>query len=177
MIGGYDSNNKLPYTLNWTFDIQYQASNSWLLSVGYVGNHGVHEVLPIPFNQPGIATAANPIHGQTSSYGGLTPLYLNQEPYDPAPEYAGNAPGRVPYIGYDMNSVLYEAEGISNYNALQVQARKRLSNGLQFTGFLHLVACARRTERARSVLHGQQSVESQVQLCVGGFRPNACISD
>ena len=39
----------------------------------------------------------------------------------------------MPYIGYDMNSVLYEAEGISNYNALQVQVRKRLSNGLQFT--------------------------------------------
>ncbi len=32
-----------------------------------------------------------------------------------------------------MNSVLYKAEGISNYNALQLQARKRLSNGLQFT--------------------------------------------
>jgi hypothetical protein len=48
-------------------------------------------------------------------------------------EYAGNAPLRVPYIGYDMNSVLYKAEGISNYNALQLQARKRLSFGLQFT--------------------------------------------
>ena len=48
-------------------------------------------------------------------------------------EYAGNAPIRVPYPGYDMNSVLYKAEGISNYNALQVQAHKRLSFGLQFT--------------------------------------------
>ena len=133
LVGGYDGNNKLPYTLNWTFDIQYQASNSWLFSAGYVGNHGVHEVLPIPFNQPGIATPQNPINGQTYSYGGVTPAYLNLEPYDPAPEYAGNAPGRVPYIGYDMNSVLYEAEGISNYHALQLQARKRLSNGLQFT--------------------------------------------
>jgi hypothetical protein len=28
---------------------------------------------------------------------------------------------------------LYRAEGISSYNALQLQARKRLSNGLQFT--------------------------------------------
>ena len=133
LIGGYDSNNKLPYTVNWTFDIQYQASNNWLFSIGYVGNHGVHEVLPIPFNQPQIATPQHPVNGQTSSYGGLTPLYLDTEPYDPAPEYAGNAPGRVPYIGYDMNSVLYEAEGISNYNALQLQARKRLANGLQFT--------------------------------------------
>jgi len=89
--------------------------------------------LPIPFNQPGIATPQSPINGQIYSYGGTTPLYLNLEPYDPGPEYAGNAPARVPYIGYDMNSVLYTAEGISNYNALQVQARKRLSNGLQFT--------------------------------------------
>ena len=134
LIGGYDINNKLPYTTNWTFDLQYQLSNSWLFSAGYVGNHGEHEILPIPFNQPLIATAQNPVNGQTTSYGGVTPLYLNSEPYDPAPEYAGNAPGRVPYIGYDMNSVLYTAEGISNYNALQLQARKRLSNGLQLTG-------------------------------------------
>ena len=40
----------------------------------------------------------------------------------------------MPYIGYDMNSVQYEAEGNSNYDALQVQVRKRMSNGLQFTG-------------------------------------------
>ena len=40
----------------------------------------------------------------------------------------------MPYPGYDMNSVLYEAEGISNYNALQVQVHKRLSFGLQLTG-------------------------------------------
>ncbi len=133
LIGGYDLNNKLPYTTNWTFDVQYQLSNSWLFSAGYVGNHGSHEVLPIPFNQPSIATAQNPVNGQTSSYGGVTPLYLDTEPYDPAPEYAGNAPARVPYLGYDMNSVLYTAEGISNYNALQLQARKRLSSGLQFT--------------------------------------------
>ncbi len=51
LFGGYDTNNKLPYTENWTFDLQYQASNSWLFSAAYVGNHGVHEVLPIPFNQ------------------------------------------------------------------------------------------------------------------------------
>ena len=62
-------NNKLPYTVNWSFDLQYQLSNSWLFSVGYVGNHGTHEILPIPFNQPHIATASNPVNGQTSSYG------------------------------------------------------------------------------------------------------------
>ncbi len=132
LFGGYDIGNKLPYSQNWTFDLQYQASNSWLFSAGYVGNHGTHLVLPIPFNQPGIATASNPINGQTASYGGTSPLDLTNEPIYTS-EFAGNAPIRVPYIGYDMNSVLYKAEGTSNYNALQLQVRKRLSFGLQLT--------------------------------------------
>ena len=132
LFGGYDINNKLPYTENWTFDLQYQASNSWLFSVGYVGNHGVHEILPIPFNQANIATPQHPVNGQIYSYGGTTPLSLNLEPISTS-EFSGNAPVRVPYIGYDMNSVLFKADGISNYHALQLQARKRLSNGLQFT--------------------------------------------
>jgi hypothetical protein len=135
-LGAYDMHNKLPYTENWSFDLQYQASNSWLFSAGYVGNHGQHEVLPIPFNQPLIATPQNPVNGQTSSYSGVSPNYGGASeplgfvgPY----YYSGNTMERVPYIGYDMNSVLYEAEGVSNYDALQLQARKRLSNGLQFT--------------------------------------------
>jgi hypothetical protein len=132
LYGGYDINNKLPYSENWTFDIQYQASNNWLFSIGYVGNHSLHDVLPIPFNQPNIATAQNPVNGQTSSYGGVLYNTPADEPIS-TNEYSGNAPVRVPYIGYDMNSVLYKAEGISNYNALQLQAHKRLSFGLQFT--------------------------------------------
>jgi Carboxypeptidase regulatory-like domain/TonB dependent receptor len=132
LFGGYDINNKLPYTENWTFDLQYQASNNWLFSAGYVGNHGVHEVLPIPFNQALIATPQNPVNGQIYSYGGATPLNLNLEPISTS-EFSGNAPVRVPYIGYDMNSVLFKAEGISNYDSLQLQVRKRLSNGLQLT--------------------------------------------
>jgi hypothetical protein len=59
-------------------------------------------------------------------------LELNNEPIF-TNEFSGNAPVRVPYVGYDMNSVLYKAEGIANYNALQLQVRKRLSFGLQFT--------------------------------------------
>ena len=145
LFGGYDIHNKLPYTQNWTLDLQYQLSNNWLFDVSYVGNHGSHEVLPAPFNQALLATPSNPVNGQISSYGGLAPasacnIYYNPsltqldtEPLCPPPYYAGNTEVRVPYIGYDMNSVLYEAEGISNYNALQAQVRKRLSHGLQFT--------------------------------------------
>lgn len=132
LFGGYDIHNKLPYTQNWTLDLQYQFTNDWLFQVGYVGNHGTHLVLPIPFNQPLIATSSNAVNGQTSSYGGTTPLFLDTEPVF-TNEFSGNAPLRVPFPGYDMNAVLYKAEGTSNYNALQVQVRKRLSYGLTLT--------------------------------------------
>jgi hypothetical protein len=132
LFGGYDTSNKLPYTQNWTLDLQFQPSNSWVFEVGYVGNHGTHSVLPIPFNQPLIATATNVVNRQTTSYGGTSPLFLDNEPVF-TNEFSGNAPIRVPYPGYDMNSVSYKAEGTSNFNALQLQVHKRLSNGLQFT--------------------------------------------
>ena len=139
LFGGYDIHNKLPYTQNWTLDLQYQFTNDWLVEVGYVGNHGTHLVLPIPFNQPLIATPSNVVNGQTSSYGGTSPLApCNGGNLDTEPactnEFSGNAPFRVPFPGYDMNAVLYKAEGTSNYNALQVQVRKRLSYGLTLTG-------------------------------------------
>jgi hypothetical protein len=129
LFGGYDPNNRLPYTENWTFDIQWQPNNSYLFNIGYIGNHGVHEVMPIPFNQPGIATASNPIHGQTTSYGFNVVPSENLKTFD-----GGNTDLRVPYIGLSNNSVFYEAEGISNYNALVFGVRKRLSKGLQLFG-------------------------------------------
>jgi hypothetical protein len=128
LFGGYDAANKLPYSVNWTFDLQWQPTNSMTMSLGYVGNHNSHQVLPIPFNQPGIATASNPINGQTSSYGFNVVPSENLQTYD-----GGNTDLRAPYLGFSDNSVLYEAEGISNYNSLQFGLRKQLSHGLQIT--------------------------------------------
>src|SRR5208337_1561309 len=68
-FGDYNSKNTLPYTINYTLDIQYQPKRDLAIDIGYVGNRGRHEVIPIPFNQAQIATAANPVNGQTSSYG------------------------------------------------------------------------------------------------------------
>ena len=128
VFGGYDPSNTLPYTETWSFDAQWQPLNSWLISAGYVGTHGVHQVLPIPFNQPGIATPTNPINGETSSYG------FNVTPAETLKTFdAGNASLRVPYLGYSANSVFYQTIGVSTYNSLQIGLRKRLSEGLQIT--------------------------------------------
>jgi hypothetical protein len=129
VFSGYDPANVLPYTENWSFDLQWQPVNSMQISAGYVGNHGQHEILPIPFNQPGIATATNPIHGETTSYGfNVIPSVEPDKTYD-----GGNTDLRTPYLGFSNNSAYWKAEGVSNYNALQLGLRKRLSKGLQFT--------------------------------------------
>jgi len=128
LFGGYDPNNHLPVVQNWTVDLQWQPANSLVLDLGYVGNHGKNLVVPIPFNQPGIATASNPIHGQIYSYGFNVTSLESIYTFD-----GGNTDLRAPYLGYSPNSVFYRAIGVSNYNALQMQVRKQYSQGLQFT--------------------------------------------
>lgn len=126
LFGGYDPRNKLPYSENWNLDLQWQATNDVVVNLAYLGNRGVHETLPIPFNMPRIATPQNPVNGQTSSYGfnvTSTETILTST--------GGNVDLRVPFIGYSPNSVLWEAEGVSLYNALQAQVSKRFSHGLQ----------------------------------------------
>jgi carboxypeptidase family protein len=139
----YNRKNKLPYTFNQILDIQWQPRNDLLIEVGYVGNLGRHEVIPIPFNQAGIASPSHPIHGQNYTYGytvqtpgcftnvavcaiGLPDGSQMQATYE-----GGNVDLRVPYIGYSSESESYTAAGISAYNALQAHVEKRLSHGLQ----------------------------------------------
>ena len=138
----YNRANKLPYTLNQTLDIQWQPRNDLVFEVGYVGNLGRHGVVPIPFNQPGIATPTNPIHPNSQNPQYYTYGYTlvdsnfnfqnlpNGQPYLATYE-GGNVDMRVPYIGYSAESETYKAAGVSAYNALQTHVEKRLSHGLQ----------------------------------------------
>jgi len=136
-LGVYDRKNKLPYSINYTLDIQWQPRNDLAIDIGYVGKVGRHQVIPIPFNQPNIASPTGQIHSQNYSYGytptnpdgsflqlgdGTTAL-LNYE--------GGNIDLRVPYIGYAAESISYKAAGVAAYNALQVHVEKRMSHGLQ----------------------------------------------
>jgi hypothetical protein len=157
-LGVYARNNKLPYTMNSTLDIQWQPTNTLAIDIGYVNALGRHEIIPIPFNQPRVATPANPLCGpaavcpnpsapwaQSYTYGFTVqgtgpfcsnfsdscPISLpNGQPMITTPE-GGNGDLRVPYIGMAGESESYDAEGISAYNALQVHVEKRLSHGLQ----------------------------------------------
>ncbi len=139
LFGGYDPTNKLPYSENWSLDLQWQPKNNVVLTLGYIGNHGVHQPVPIPFNQPGVATPSNPINGQIYSYGFQAQdanfnTLLTEQVQTTIGAFSfsdGNTALRTPYIGFNPNADFWKAEGVSTYNALQLQATKRMSHGLQ----------------------------------------------
>jgi Carboxypeptidase regulatory-like domain len=155
-FGVYNRANKLPYTMNQTLDIQWQPRNDLAIDIGYVGNLGRHEVIPVPFNQARIASPGNPLCGPapvcpdpqtalapqyytygytvTTAPGSFTGINLPPVNGQSVGQYQSNFEGgnvdlRVPYIGYSSESESYTAEGVSAYNALQVHVEKRLSHG------------------------------------------------
>ncbi len=131
-LGVYDRNNKLPYTYNYTLDIQWQPRNDLAISVGYVGNIGKHQVIPVPFNQPGIASPSNVIHKEKYTYGNTVGNVSLPDGNDYRADYeGGNVDHRVPYVGYAAESIIYRAAGVDAYNALQAHVEKRMSHGLQ----------------------------------------------
>jgi len=149
-LGVYDRANKLPYTINYTLDFQWQPRPDLAFDLGYVGNLGRHQVIPVPFNQTTIATPTNPALAgtpfqQNYSYGytvesttnncygidAAAPITLPDGTCYQATDEGGNDDLRVPYIGYADESISYKAAGIDAYNALQAHLEKRMSHGIQ----------------------------------------------
>ncbi len=132
-FGSYDINNKLPYTENFALDVQWQPRNDLAIDLGYVGNRGRHGVIPVPFNQPVLASASKPVNGEIYNYGYQT-LDQDGNPLTTEPNNTydgGNVDLRTPFLGYSINSVSYRANGVSAYDALQLHVDKRMTRGLQ----------------------------------------------
>jgi Carboxypeptidase regulatory-like domain/TonB dependent receptor len=142
-FGIYDKNNVLPYTINYTLNVQWQPRNDLAITVGYTGNRGRHSVIPIPINEPGIATPTTPIWGETASYG-MDVLNQNSEDcgYDYCPISvepwntfdAGNTDFRTPYVGFSPNAADFKTVGVSAYDALETHVEKRLSHNFSVGG-------------------------------------------
>jgi hypothetical protein len=142
-FGVYDRNNVLPYTLNYTLNVEYQPTSSVAFSLGYTGNRGHHSVIPIPINEPGIATSTHPIWGETTSYGmevldqnssncGFDYCPITEEPWNTFD--AGNTDFRTPYVGFSPNAADFKTVGVSAYDALGAHLEKRLSHNFQLGG-------------------------------------------
>jgi hypothetical protein len=149
-LGAYDKNNVLPYTINYTLNVQWQPRGDLAVTIGYTGNRGRHAVIPIPFNMPQVATPGNPAmiggasphsSGEANTYGydvlnGNTtctgsyddPCSIQSEPWSTYD--GGNSDFRVAYPGYSPYSALFETVGNSAYDSLETHITKRMSHNL-----------------------------------------------
>jgi hypothetical protein len=143
LFGAYAANNKLPYSENYSLDLQYQVLPRIVVDLGYSGNHGVHQTVPLPFNQPQVATPQSPVNGEIYSYGFQatdngktqtakpTPGHpLLTEPYNT--NTGGNTDLRVPFVGYSPNSVAWSTLGWSHYDAVLLSVHQQNWHGLDY---------------------------------------------
>ena len=94
-------------------------------------------MIPVPFNQPNIASPSSPTlaggpYQQNYSYGyNVGGATLPDGTAYQANYEGGNVDLRVPYIGYAAESIGYKAAGVDAYNGLQAHIEKRMSHGIQ----------------------------------------------
>jgi hypothetical protein len=119
----------IPLTYEWNMNVQYEFLPSWVLEVGYVGSHGIHQA------SPG-AVQNNTADGSPIS----TPYNAAQLVGGPCVSCAAdgvtvntnaNTFLRVPALG--ITSGATQLETISNYkfNSLQATVRHQFAHGFQ----------------------------------------------
>jgi hypothetical protein len=118
-------NYLVPLVNEWNLTTQYEFLPTWVLEVGYVGSHGIHQ------------SVGNQLINQAQLVG--NPLG-NNDGWIPAPGIAAglvtsntvaNASLRVPYLGFAPGGLIDQStNGDDKFNSLQVTVRKTLSHGL-----------------------------------------------
>ena len=106
-----------PTVISWNFRIEQKLSNSTSLGVGYVGSHGYHEILSVDANEPNPTICPASPCPSTLAPGTVY--------------YPKGAPLANPSLA---NSTTWLSEGVSSYNALNVDVNRRFSGGLQLRG-------------------------------------------
>jgi hypothetical protein len=136
------SSGLAPYVQAWNFSVERELPWNMFLTVAYVGNHGIH--LPVTLNQINQTTDA-----QLAEYGSLFGALVTSPAAQaagikiPYPSFVSDFGGAAtvnqalkPYPQYAGTYSNLEQDGKAMFNALQVQAEKRFSNGLSYLGDL-----------------------------------------
>ncbi len=107
----YNMNNG--YTQEYSLGIQKSFGSNWLAEIGYVGSKSADLSICWNWNQPLIATPANPVNGATTTS-------------------VANIGQRVPWIGESPDAEECGSRAVASYNSLQASLTKNFSKGLQF---------------------------------------------
>lgn len=110
LIRIYETNVRPQFTQQWNLTFEYQLDKTTSLSAAYVGHKATHLIAPTDFNQP------LPDPGPPSTW---RPLQQRRPLFNVLPQVT-----RISGT---------ESWSVSNYHALQLNANRRFSKGLEFT--------------------------------------------
>jgi len=115
LVRVWDPHVQPAITYQWNFTWQQLLTNTMTFQAGYVGQHGIHEMVPTPYLQ-----------GRLAGEAGCVPVA--PATICPSVYFSGN-----PAFQSDISQISGTAStGSSNYHALQTVLQKRYSNGLQY---------------------------------------------
>jgi hypothetical protein len=123
---GVQPNLQTPTVISYDLKIEQQILPNTTLSVGYSGSHGYHEILSIDANVPSnvVICPASPC---PTNYPSGAYFYYSSlaTPLTGTPALANPAVA---------NTTHWFSEGVSSYNALEVDVNHQFSHGLQIRG-------------------------------------------
>jgi hypothetical protein len=128
--GGVQPDMQTPSLVSWSLRVDRELSPNTVLTVGYVGSHGYHELIGVDANEPiPVICPASPC---PAVYPANFPVGIAGT-HVPAGAYfiPFGTPKANPAIA---NTWTWFSEGTSSYHALQVDLRRRFSHGLMIRG-------------------------------------------
>ncbi len=127
--GGVQPDLQTPTLISWTLRVQQELSPNTVLTVGYVGSHGYHELIGIDANEP--FPVMCPAAACPTVYPASFPAGLAGTAIPGGTFYVPTATRPNPAIA---NTWTYFSRGDSSYNALQVDLNRRFHDGIALRG-------------------------------------------
>ena len=127
--GGVQPDMHTPTLISYSLRIQQQLSPNTSLTVGYIGSHGYHQLIGIDANEPfPVICPASPC---PATYPATFPAGIANTPVPAGAYFVPTTTKANPAIA---NTWTWFSEGVSSYNALQVDMNRRFSGGLTLRG-------------------------------------------
>ncbi len=127
--GGVQPDLRTPTLVSWSFRVEQALAANTVLTLGYVGSHGYHELIGIDANEPfPVICPAAPC---PATYSSNFPAGIAGTPVPAGTYYVPTSTRANPPLA---NTWTYFSEGDGSYNALQVDLNHRFSRGLALRG-------------------------------------------
>ena len=128
----FDPNLTVPLTYEWNLNTQWEFLPTWVLEVGYVGSHGIHQASPGAANTA-VGADGSPVASpyNYAQLAGVGAPCVSCSVTGVTTNTTANAILRVPYLGMSPDSSYDQTNSNYKYNSLQLTVRKRFSRGLQ----------------------------------------------